>query len=613
MSSSVAFALEGAPRYDVLVVGAGGAGLRAAVAAAEEGAKVAVLSKSLLGKSQTVMGAALAAAMGSEAGAGRAADSWGAHFADTMEGGRRVNQWGMAQALAREAPDRVRELERWGAAFGRSVDGGIRLGEGSGHGRARLVRAGQHTTGLELLRVLQQRAAALRIDLYCEHTVVHLLRQEKRAVGAVSFRRDTGAPAAFLAKAVVLATGGCGKAYTFTSNFYDSTGDGLALALDAGADLIDMEFVQFHPTGMVAPASARGLLVAESIRNLGGVLLNSRGERFMFRYVPEGYRGKIADTEREADAWYERPAGRMPPELLPRDDVSRAIDSEIRAGRGLAQGGVLLDIASRRPAELIRRRLSHMYRQFLDLADVDITARPMEVAPTCHYMMGGIRVDAETCASTVPGLYAAGEAAGGLHGANRLNGNGISELLVFGRRAGLGAAAYAKEVNGPVHPDREEAEAADAKARAPLLRTKGENPYALQRSLQALMQKEAGIVRSDASLGRALAGIAELRERARDTAAPGGAAANPGWQCALDVGSLLATAEAIVRSAHLRRETRGAHVREEYPQPQADLEELNTVTRCVRGAWSVSTEARTAMPARLRVLLEDEEQASALA
>jgi succinate dehydrogenase / fumarate reductase flavoprotein subunit len=485
--------------YDVLVIGAGGAGLRAALAAADRGAKVAVVSKSLIGKSQTVMGAALAAALGE----GESPDFWRLHCDDTLNGGRQVNQWRMAQLLAQEAPARVKEMEAWGALFGRDAKGGLRLGEGSGHSRPRLVRAGQHTTGLELLRTLQNRALARGIDVFAECVVVELMKAGDEVAGALAFRRDSGAAIVFCAPAVVLATGGIGKAYAFTSNFYDSTGDGEALALMAGAQLIDMEFVQFHPTGMVAPESARGLLVAESIRNFGGVLLNSRGERFMFRYVPEGRRTEIAESAAEADRWYDEPArARRPPELLPRDDVSRAIEMEIRAGRGTANGAVLLDIASRRPASFIRRMLSHMYRQFLDLADVDITAQPMEVAPTCHYMMGGVRVSPESCASSVPGLFAAGEVAGGLHGANRLNGNGISELLVFGERAGRHAAAHAAtRVRVPAR-DREQLEAAERRALAPLARAEGEDPYSLLRELQALMQRQAGLVRSEKACSR---------------------------------------------------------------------------------------------------------------
>lgn len=593
----------GRPRhYDVLVIGAGGAGLRAAVAAAESGARVAVLSKSLLGKSQTAMGAALAAVM--EPGS---PDSWRVHFADTLRGGRDVNQWRMVELLARESPDCVAEFESWGAVFDRAASGRIRLGEGSGHRHARLLRAGQHATGLELLRTLQSRIGAYGIDLYCEHAVTDLLTCGDRIAGAFAIRGADGRGEAFLAAAVVLAAGGIGKAYAFTSNFHDSTGDGHALAIRAGAELVDMEFVQFHPTGMVAPDSARGLLVAESVRNMGGVLRNLDGERFMFRHVPPGRRAEIAETEAEADAWYADPnSARMPPELLPRDDVSRAIELEIRAGRGTPDGGVLLDIASRRPASYIRRSLPHMYRQFMDLADVDITAQPMEVAPTCHYMMGGVRVDADTCATRVPGLYAAGECAGGLHGANRLNGNGISELLVFGRRAGSAAAAYA---NGapPPEVDAAQLDRVASAARAPLVRQDGESAFAIQREVQAIMQAHAGLVRSEEGLAQALREIADLRARAEHVSAPGGAAANAGWACALDVRSLLLVAEAVIRSAMQRRETRGAHVRTDFPGPCTELAAANVVMRWKQGALVADAQVRERPPADLAMLLEEDD------
>lgn len=592
-----------ARRYDVLVLGAGGAGLRAAVAAADEGARVAVIAKSLLGKSQTVMGAALAAALGPP----EPRDSWGAHFADTLRGGRGINQWRMVQLLAQESPARVREMEAWGALFDRGRQGDIHLGEGSGHRYPRLARAGQHNTGLELLRTLQAQSNVRGVDLFCEVAIVELLKDGARIVGAFGYRRDSGAAVVFLAPAVVLATGGIGKVYAFTSNFYDATGDGHALAYRAGAELIDMEFVQFHPTGMVAPESARGLLVAESIRNLGGVLRNAVGERFMFRYVPEAYRAEIAETEAEADAWYDNPGDvRRPPELLPRDDVSQAIESEIRAGRGTSSGGVLLDIASRRPASHIRKTLPRMYRQFMDLADVDICSQPMEVAPTCHYMMGGVRVEPDSCAATLAGLFAAGEVAGGLHGANRLNGNGISELLVFGRRAGEHAARYAKRAAAPaVNP--EQVERADRAARAPLRRSVGESPYAVQRDVQQLMQKEVALVRSEAGLVRVLEGLAAQRQRGACMSAPGGPVANPGWQCALDVASICTVAEAIARSALARNESRGAHVRSDYPRADPALASVNTVVRRIGDGLEVRTEARASLPSELRVLAEEDE------
>jgi succinate dehydrogenase / fumarate reductase flavoprotein subunit len=590
--------------FDVLVLGAGGAGLRAALAASEAGARVAVVCKSLLGKSQTVMGAALAAALP----APESPDRWELHFADTVRGARGVNHWRMAELLAREAPGRVLELEAWGALLGRTAQGGIRLGEGSGHRHPRLARSGQHQTGLELLRTLQAQLATRGIPVFAEHAVVELLKSGERVGGALALRRADGAAVLFEAGAVVVATGGCGKAYAFTSNFHDSTGDGCALGLRAGAALVDMEFVQFHPTGMVAPASARGLLVAESIRNFGGVMRNARNERFLFNHVPESYRAEIAETEAEADAWYETPAGRRPPELLPRDDVSRAIDAEIRAGRGTPNGGVWLDIGSRRPAETIRRLLPHMYRQFLDLADVDITAQPMQVAPTCHYMMGGLHVDPETCAASVPGLFAAGETAGGLHGANRLNGNGISELLVFGERAGRHAAqssGFQSNVN------REDAERLAREARAPLGRAHGENPHALQRRLQEGMQRFAGLTRDESGLRAGLAAIEEVGDRLASASAPGGPGANAAWQCALDLRSLVLVAEAIVRSALARRETRGAHVRADFPAAAAGLEALNVVATHAGGRLQTELQGRPAVPPAFQQLLEETDEALA--
>jgi succinate dehydrogenase / fumarate reductase flavoprotein subunit len=591
---------ESIRRYDVLVIGAGGAGLRAAVAAADEGARVAVIAKSLLGKSQTVMGAALAAAMG---GGPR---PWGGHFTDTWRGGREVNQWRMVQLLAEEAPARVREMQAWGALFNRDARGDIHLGEGSGHRGPRLVRAGLSNTGLELLRTLQARSRERGVEIFGETAVVELLKDGERIAGAFGFRKGTGAAVTFLAPSVVLATGGLGKLYAFTSNFYDSTGDGYALALRAGAELVDMEFVQFHPTGMVAPDSARGLLVAESIRNVGGVLRNAAGERFMFRYVPDGYRAEFAETEGEADSWYDHPGSvRRPPELLPRDDVSRAIDSEIRAGRGTAKGGVLLDISTRRNASFIRKWLPGMYRQFKDLAEVDITSQAMEVAPTCHYMMGGVRVEAETCASSVPGLYAAGEAAGGLHGANRLNGNAITELLVFGHRAGKHAAQHAKRAAPPAADEAQTAQIERA-ARAPLARPGGESPFAIQYELQQLMQQEAGLTRSEEGLARALKRLQSLRERSQRLSVPSIEQQNPAWHCALDLRSLIAVAETVLRSALSRRESRGAHVRSDYADIDAELGMANNVARRSGDAIEIRSTPGEPLTPELRALVEED-------
>src|SRR5436309_2174515 len=427
--------------YDVVVVGAGGAGLRAAVEASAAGARTALVCKSLLGKAHTVMAeGGIAAALGNV----YPEDNWRVHFRDTMRGGKLINNWRMAQIHAQEAPERVLELEEWGALFDRTADGRILQRDFGGHRYARLAHVGDRT-GLEMIRTLQQHAVHRGIDVFMECTITRLLKDGERVCGAFAYRRDVGMFVIFKARAVVLATGGVGKAYAITSNSWEYTGDGHSLALWAGADLIDMEFVQFHPTGMVWPPSVRGILVTEGVRGDGGVLKNSPGDRFMFRYIPEMFRAETAETEEEADRWYtDKKNARRTPDLLPRDEVARAINSEVKEGRGSPHGGVLLDIATRRDAEYIRRRLPSMYQQFMELADVDITKEAMEVGPTCHYVMGGVRVDAETQASTVPGLFAAGEVAGGMHGANRLGGNSLSDLLVFGRRAGLHAAEYAR-------------------------------------------------------------------------------------------------------------------------------------------------------------------------
>src|ERR1700677_741262 len=428
--------------YDVIIIGAGGSGLRAAIEAKERGLRVALVCKSLLGKAHTVMAeGGMAAAMGHV----WPEDNWQVHFRDTMRGGKMLNNWRMAQIHAMEAPDRVFELERWGALFDRTKDGRITQRDFGGHRSARLAHVGDRT-GLELIRTLQQKVVSMGTDVFMECKVLQLVHDaDGRIAGCVGYWRATGEFITFQAKTVILATGGAGKSWKITSNSWESTGDGHAMGLWAGANLIDMECIQFHPTGMVWPLSVRGLLVTESVRGDGGVLRNSEGKRFMFNYVPEMFRGETADTEEEGDKWYDdHNAGRRPPELLPRDEVARAINSEVKAGRGTPHGGVYLDIASRRSAEFIRRRLPSMYHQFMELAGVDITATPMEVGPTCHYMMGGVRVDAETEACTVPGLFAAGEVAGGMHGANRLGGNSLSDLLVFGRRAGIGAANLAE-------------------------------------------------------------------------------------------------------------------------------------------------------------------------
>ena len=575
--------------YDVLVVGAGGAGLRAAIEAAEQGVSVGLVCKSLLGK------AALANT--------DARDSWKVHFRDTMRGGKMLNNWRMAQILAQEAPARVIELEAWGALFDRTPDGRILQRNFGGHQYPRLAHVGDRT-GLEMIRTLQDKGVqSPRIDVFMECTVTRLLKDGARVSGAFAYRRETGRFIVFRTKAVVLATGGVGRAYKINSNSWEYTGDGHALAYDAGADLIDMEFVQFHPTGMVWPLSVRGILVTEGVRGEGGVLKNSQGERFMFRYIPEMFRKDVAENEAEADRWVadvvagRKAEARRPPELLTRDVVARAITREVREGRGSPHGGAFLDIASRRKAEEITRKLPGMYHQFMELADVDITRAPMEVGPTTHYMMGGVRVDAETQAATVPGLFAAGEVAGGLHGSNRLGGNSLSDLLVFGRRAGLGAAAYAKAA---------EVERIAAELVGPFERVQGENPHTVQEALQDMMGTYVGIARTEEDLRTALAELDKLRARAARAGAAGNRQFNPGWHVALDLHCLLTVSEAITRAALERRESRGAHTRVEYPDSDKHFGTVNVIVRRQNSAMTVTQEPLPELPAELRRIVEGE-------
>ena len=588
--------------YDVVVVGAGGAGLRAAIEASAQGAKTALVCKSLLGKAHTVMAeGGIAAALGHI----YPEDNWQVHFRDTMRGGKMLNNWRMAQLHAQEAPDRIRELEEWGALFDRIPDGRISQRPFGGHRYDRLVHVGDRT-GLEMIRTLQQHAVHKGIDVFMECTISRLLKDGNRIAGAVGYRRQSGDLVVFNAKAVVLATGGIGKAYKITSNSWEYTGDGHSLAYWAGADLIDMEFVQFHPTGMVWPPSVRGILVTEGVRGEGGTLKNSLGERFMFRYIPEFFRAETAETEEEADRWFEdKKNNRRTPDLLPRDEVARAINAEIKAGRGSPHGGVFLDIASRRPAEYIRRALPSMYHQFKQLADVDITKEPMEVGPTCHYMMGGVRVDADTAASTVPGLFAAGECAGGMHGANRLGGNSLSDLLVFGRRAGIGAADYAKTVQMP-SLNKEEIEAVAAEITAYFERDGAENPYAIQRELQETMQSFVGIIRTQSELEQALQKIQDLKRRAKQAGVEGNRQYNPGWHLAMDLRSLLFVSEAITLAALERKESRGAHTRDDHRGPDADYAKVNVVIRMgPDGEPRVSREPLPQMPPDLAALFEE--------
>src|SRR5262245_49383176 len=530
----MALAPNEAHDYDVIVVGAGGAGLRAAVEASAQGAKTALVCKSLLGKAHTVMAeGGIAAALGNV----YPEDNWQVHFRDTMRGGKMLNNWRMAQLHAQEAPARVLELERWGALFDRTQDGRILQRDFGGHRYARLAHVGDRT-GLEMIRTLQQHVVHLGIDVFMEVTIHRLLKDGDRIAGALGYYRATGEFVLFRAKAVVLATGGIGKVYSVTSNSWEYTGDGHSLALWAGADLIDMEFVQFHPTGLVWPPSVRGILVTEGVRGDGGTLKNSKNERFMFRYVPDFFRAETADTEEEADRWYtDKKGARRTPDLLPRDEVARAINAEVKAGRGSPHGGVFLDIASRRPAEYIRRRLPSMYHQFKELADVDITREPMEVGPTCHYAMGGVRVNADTTATTVPGLFAAGEVAAGLHGANRLGGNSLSDLLVFGRRAGLYAAEYAKSFSGSINVNNDQVESYANTMLAPFESKGNENPYTIHADLQETMQNLVGIIRVESELKQALEIVDKLKRRTHNVKVDGNRQYNPGWHLALDLHS----------------------------------------------------------------------------
>jgi succinate dehydrogenase / fumarate reductase, flavoprotein subunit len=552
--------------HDVLVIGAGGAGLRAAIEARLAGADVGLVCKSLLGKAHTVMAeGGVAAALAHVA----PADSWQVHFRDTMVGGKLLNNPRMAQLHAMEAPDRVRELELWGAVFDRTDDGRILQRPFGGHSHPRLAHVGDRT-GLEMIRTLQDRAVAAGIEVYMECTVTQLITGADGVRGAFGYWRTTGQPIAFAAKATVLATGGIGKAYEVTSNSWEYSGDGQALAYEAGAALIDMEFVQFHPTGMVWPPGVRGLLVTEAVRGEGGILRNVQGERFMWKYLPEERRAEYAATDEEASRWVtalsqgRETDARRPPELSTRDNVARAIYTEVREGRGSPHGGVFLDI-SYLPADHVRRKLPSMYEQFKELADVDITKGPMEVGPTTHYVMGGIKVDAETGATTVPGLYAAGEVAAGMHGANRLGGNSLSDLLVFGARTGAAAAAYAAGKEGEPYLDPVQVQAASATLSEPLERQDGEDPYAIQRDLQETMQRLVGIFRVEADLDEAVQRLAELRTRWRSVRSTGGRAYNPGWNLVFELGNLLTVSEAIARAARHRTESRGAHSRLDHP------------------------------------------------
>ena len=594
--------------YDVIIIGAGGAGLRAAIEAKERGLKVALVCKSLLGKAHTVMAeGGVAAAMGNV----YEEDNWKVHFRDTMRGGKMLNNWRMAQLHAQESPDRVLELEAWGALFDRTKDGKILQRDFGGHRYARLAHVGDRT-GLELIRTLQQKAVSMDIDVFMECKILRLLRDDNgRIAGAVGYWRPTGEFITFAAKAVILASGGVGKSWKYTSNSWEGTGDGHAMALWAGAELIDMECVQFHPTGMVWPLSVRGILVTEGVRGDGGVLRNSEGKRFMFDYVADMFRAETAESEEEADKWYDdHTAGRRPPELLPRDEVARSINAEVKAGRGSPHGGVFLDIATRRSAEFIRRRLPSMSHQFMELAGVDITTTPMEVGPTLHYIMGGVRVDADTAATGIPGLFAAGEVAGGMHGSNRLGGNSLSDLIVFGRRAGMGAADFIEGASGEPTFSQAEVDAVIAEALEPFSRESGENPYDIQHDLQELMQANVGIIRTGAEIDEALEQLEVMKDRAANVAVKGGRIYNPAWNLATDLGAMLTVSTCVALGATHRKESRGGHTRDDFPKADPELGKVNMVLSQpqgtgVRGAVKVDPQPIPEMPEELKALFEE--------
>ena len=593
--------------HDVLVIGAGGAGLRAAIEASAAGARVGLVCKSLLGKAHTVMaegGIAAALANVDER------DNWKVHFADTMRGGQYVNQWRMAELHAKEAPDRVRELEAWGAVFDRTKDGRILQRHFGGHKYPRLAHVGDRT-GLEMIRTLQDHGVHQGIDVHMEHTILSLLKDGDRVVGAFGYERERGRFKIFGAKAVVLATGGIGRAYKITSNSWEYTGDGHALAYEAGADLIDMEFVQFHPTGMVWPPSVMGILVTEGVRGEGGILLNKDGKRFMFESIPENYQAHTADNEEEGWRYCQgHKDARRPPELLTRDHVSRCIVREIKEGRGSPHGGVYLDISwikQKMPnaAEHIKRKLPSMYHQFKQLADIDITDEPMEVGPTTHYIMGGVRVDPDTQMTRLTGLFAAGECAAGINGANRLGGNSLSDLLVFGKRAGEFAAKFARE-NSQGDISKDQVDVIARQALEPFDRNDGENPYEIQKDLQELMQDNVGIVRTETEMQDALKQLRQLNERANRAGVIGHREYNPGWQTALDLTNLLIVSEAIALAALEREESRGAQFREDYPDKDERFAKVNTIaSKAADGSMQIRLEPLPEMPEYLKQVIEE--------
>jgi len=604
-------------KYDVLVIGAGGAGLRAAVEARESGLRVAIICKSLFGKAHTVMAEGGAAA---SMGNANSNDNWMVHFRDTMRGGKFLNHYRMAELHAKESPDRIWELEIWGALFDRTKEGKISQRNFGGHEYPRLAHVGDRT-GLELIRTMQQKIVALQqadkrehgdyeshIKVFAELTITEILKENGKIAGAYGYWRESGSEVLFEAPAVIIATGGVGKTFKITSNSWEGTGDGHALALKAGANLVDMEFLQFHPTGMVWPPSVRGILVTESVRGEGGILTNNLGERFMFKYIPDVFKDKYADNEAEADRWYEdQDNNRRPPELLPRDEVARAINAEVKAGRGTEHGGVFLDVSKRISAEIIKKRLPSMWHQFYELAGVDITKEAMEVGPTCHYVMGGVEVEPDTAAAVgVPGLFAAGEVAGGMHGSNRLGGNSLSDLLVFGRRAGAGAAAYVKQNNTASVSDATVAAAA-ARIEAPFARTGGENSYSLHAELQEVTHNLVGIIRTGSELKEAIEKIAEIRKRSANVAVSGGRKFNPGFHLAFDLDNMLLVAESTAKSAIGREESRGGHTRDDFPGMDSGWRQYNHIASFDGNQVNVRKQALPAMPKELFDLFEVDE------
>jgi succinate dehydrogenase / fumarate reductase flavoprotein subunit len=584
-------------RHDVVVIGAGGAGLRAAISSSERGLNTGVVCKSLLGKAHTVMAeGGCAAALGNT----DPRDNWKVHFRDTMRGGKFLNQWQMAELHAKHAPDEVRLLEKWGAVFDRTKDGLIGQRNFGGHRYPRLAHVGDRT-GLEMIRTLQDHLIHQKVQVHMECTALRIVKEKGKLAGVLAYWRETGRFVLFECNAVILATGGGGKAWRITSNSWEYTGDGLELAYEAGAELLNMEFTQFHPTGMVWPPSVRGILVTEGVRGDGGILLNNEGERFMFNYIPERFASETADTEEEAERWLDGDKeARRPPELLTRDVVARAITKEVQEGRGSPHGGVFLDIASRRPAEVIRKKLPSMYHQFKELAEVDITTDPMEVGPTLHYFMGGIRVDSTTQMTGVPGLFACGECSGGMHGANRLGGNSLSDLLVFGMLAGEGAADYLDGLEGVPEASAETLDGAIREATAPLNREDGPNPYLVHEDLQAIMNDGVNIVRDKEGLEKSIQAIEDLKLQVALVKAHGSSQYNPGWHEAISLVPLLVTAESVARSALVREESRGAHTRADFPGEQEDWQtRLVVISKSEDGSMAVRQESTQEPPSEL--------------